>query len=60
MFINRIIDASGEAGETEVWLDFCKDFGYLAEEKHKELIENYSDINRMLCGIIDKADKFCY
>jgi four helix bundle protein len=60
MFINRIIDASGEAGETEVWLDFCKNFGYLDEAKYKKLIENYSEINRMLGGMIDKADKFCY
>ncbi len=24
MFVSKIIDAAGEAGETEVWLDFCK------------------------------------
>ena len=28
MFVSKIIDAAGEAGETEVWLDVCKDAGY--------------------------------
>ena len=28
-FISKLIDCTGEAGETEVWLDFSKDFGYL-------------------------------
>ena len=29
MFVSKIIDAAGEAGETEVWLDVSKDAGYL-------------------------------
>ena len=41
MFISKIIDAAGEAGETEVWLDFAKDFGYLVENKHNDLRSKY-------------------
>ena len=58
-FISKLIDCAGEAGETEVWLDFSKDFGYLDETKYHELIKRYDEVNRMLYGMIDKADKFC-
>jgi len=58
-FISKVIDCAGEAGETEVWLDFSKDFGYLNEIKYHELIKRYDEVNRMLFGMIDKADKFC-
>jgi four helix bundle protein len=30
-FISKLIDCAGEAGETEVWLDFSRDFGYIEE-----------------------------
>ena len=58
-FISKLIDCAGEAGETEVWLDFSKDFGYLDEAKYHELIKRYDEVNRMLFGMVDKADKFC-
>jgi four helix bundle protein len=57
-FVAKVIDAAGEAGETEVWLDFSKDFGYLDVSKHQELMSKYDEVNRMLFGMIDKADKF--
>ena len=58
-FISKLIDCAGEAGETEVWLDFSKDFGYLNENKHFELIDRYDEVNRMLYGMMDKPEKFC-
>ena len=59
-FISKVIDCAGEAGETEVWLDFSQDFGYLHEHKHDELIKKYDEVNRMLNGMIDKSEKFCH
>jgi four helix bundle protein len=58
MFISKIIDAAGEAGETEVWLDFSKDANYLAKENYENLISGYDEVNRMLYGMIDKHEKF--
>jgi four helix bundle protein len=58
MFISKLVDAAGEAGETEVWLDFARDFGYLDESKHTDLLARYEEVNKMLYGMIDKADKF--
>lgn len=58
-FISKLIDCAGEAGETEVWLDFSKDFGYLNENKYSELIDKYDEVNRMLYGMMEKSEKFC-
>ncbi len=58
-FISKLIDCAGEAGETEVWLDFSKDFGYLEEKKYQELLSKYDEVDRMLYGMMDKSDKFC-
>lgn len=58
-FISKLTDCAGEAGETEVWLDFSKDFGYLDEDKYKRLMDRYDEVNKMIYGMIDKADKFC-
>lgn len=59
MFVSKILDAAGEAGETEVWLDISKDSGYLSIEKYEDLISAYDEVNRMLFGMIEKPDKFC-
>lgn len=59
MFISKIIDAAGEAGETEVWLDFSLDAGYITNEKYQYFTNGYDEINRMLYGMVDKSDKFC-
>ncbi|MEA3357931.1 MAG: four helix bundle protein [Thermodesulfobacteriota bacterium] len=58
-FISKLIDCAGEAGETEVWLDFSKDFGYIKTDQYQQLMKRCDEVNRMLYGMIDKADKFC-
>jgi four helix bundle protein len=58
MFVSKIIDTAGEAGETEVWLDVSKDAGYLSIEKHKYFATGYDEVNRMLYGMVEKANKF--
>ena len=59
-FVSKLIDCAGEAGETEVWLDFSRDFGYIEEAQYQHLIQKYDEVNRMLYGMIEKADKFCH
>jgi four helix bundle protein len=59
MFVSKVVDAAGEAGETEVWLDLSKDSGYLQVEKYKELVSGYDEVNRMLYGMAEKPEKFC-
>ena len=57
-FISKLTDCAGEAAETEVWLDFSNDFGYINREEHNDLLARYDEVNRMLYGMIDKAEKF--
>jgi four helix bundle protein len=59
MFVSKIIDAAGEAGETEVWLDIAKDAEFLSVERYRELSEGYDEVNRMLFAMAEKPDKFC-
>jgi four helix bundle protein len=58
MFVSKVIDAAGEGGETEVWLDFSLDFKYLNKATWEDLVSRYDEVNRMLSGMIDKADRF--
>jgi four helix bundle protein len=58
-FVSKLIDCAGEAGETEVWLDFSKDFEYINNEQYQDLMEMYDEVNGMLYGMINKSDKFC-
>ncbi|MDD5223212.1 MAG: four helix bundle protein [bacterium] len=58
MFVAKLIDAAGEAGESEVWLDFSLDCGYLPKDKYDYFVDGYDEINRMLFGMIEKSDKF--
>jgi len=55
-FVSKLIDCAGESGETEVWLGFSKDFGYLEEDQHNELLARYDELNRMLNGMINKPE----
>jgi four helix bundle protein len=59
MFVSKTIDAAGEAGETEVWLDVAKDAEYMSVEEHKEMMDGYDEVNRMLYGMAEKPEKFC-
>ena len=59
MFVSKIIDSAGEAGETEVWLDVAKDSGYLPLSSYESLYSKYVELGKMLNGVIDKADRFC-
>ena len=56
MFVSRIIDWASEADETEVWLDFSKDCGYISEETHERFMAACDQVNRMLFAMMSKPD----
>ncbi|MBU1423160.1 MAG: four helix bundle protein [Bacteroidetes bacterium] len=58
-FINKLSDAIGEAAETEVWIDFSKDFSYIDIESHNYFVEKYEEVCRMLQSMINNPEKFC-
>jgi four helix bundle protein len=59
-FSNKLIDSLAEESETEVSLDFSKDFNYLTKEKHSYFLEKYDEVPRMLYSMIENPDKFCH
>jgi four helix bundle protein len=58
MFVSKLADCDAEATETQVWLDFARDCGYLSEERHKEVASDYDELGRMLSSMIRNPDKF--
>ncbi len=58
-FVSKLSDSDTEAAETEVWLDFALHCGYLAEEDHAELRDDYDHIGRMLSKMMDNPEVWC-
>ena len=58
MFVSKMADADSETAETQVWLDFACDCGYLSKERHDKLIIGYEEIGKMLGSMIRSPEKF--
>ena len=58
MFVNKMTDADGEATETQVWLDFARDCGYLAQQPHETLMAGYVEVGKMLGAMMMSPEKF--
>lgn len=59
VFVNKLSDALGEESETEVWLDFSKDNQYIDNQKHRNLIQDYDEVRKMLIAMMNHPEKFC-
>jgi len=57
-FVNKMSDSDGEATETQVWLEFSRDSGYLSSEACQKLLTEYEEVGRMLGGMILHPEKF--
>ncbi len=58
MFVSKMADADSEGAETQVWLDFALDCGYLTQDRHNALIIGYEDVGKMLGSMIATPEKF--
>ena len=58
MFVSKLADSDGEGSETQVWLDFARDCGYLTNESYRELTAGYEQAGRMLGVMIANPEKF--
>ena len=58
MFASKMADADGEAAETQVWLDFACECGYLAPTQQTQLKNSYEEIGRMLGSMIAHPERF--
>src|SRR5215210_9320739 len=48
MFVSKMADADGEATETQVWLDFAHECGYLSPQIQARLTAGYQEVGKML------------
>ena len=57
-FISKLTDADGENSETDTWLDFAKDCGYLSTSDHKRLTEECREVGAMLGAMLKNPSQF--
>lgn len=58
MLVSKLTDCDGEATETQVWLDFACDCGYLSKDNHDRLTVGYEEVGKMLFGMISNPTRF--
>jgi four helix bundle protein len=59
-FIAKLSDCEGEAAETQVWLEFSKNFKYITNEEFTQLTEIYDNILAKLSIMITIPEKWTY
>ncbi|PYS62594.1 MAG: diversity-generating retroelement protein bAvd family protein [Acidobacteria bacterium] len=57
-FVSKLTDCDAEATETQVWIDFAFDCGYLSLENHEHLTQGYEEVGKMLFGMMAEPTKF--
>jgi four helix bundle protein len=57
-FVSKLSDSEGEAAETQVWLDYSLECGYLVEETNRKLFNEYEKIIGMLVNMINQPNKW--
>ncbi len=57
-FVSKLTDCDAEATETQVWIDFAFDCGYLSKENHDQLIFGCEEVGKMLSGMMANPEKF--
>jgi four helix bundle protein len=58
MLASKLADSDAEATETQVWLDFARDCGYLSSEQYEKLTTSYEELGKMLGAMIAHPEKF--
>jgi four helix bundle protein len=58
MFVSKLVDSDDEVAETQVWLDFARDCGYLLAGRRNELTKGYEEVGKMLGTIMTMPEKF--
>ena len=57
-FISKLSDAEGEACETQVWIEFARRCGYLADDVCDDLDSAYDQILGQLVKMINEPEKW--
>lgn len=57
-FISKLNDAEAECGETQVWIEFALECGYIDKKAANELYKQYDNIIGMLVNMIKDSHKW--
>jgi four helix bundle protein len=57
-FVSKLSDAEAEAAETQVWLEFAKNCGYLPPDLMKELDQAYDHIQGKLVRMLTHPEQW--
>ena len=57
-FISKLTDADGENSETDTWLDFARDCGYVSKDEHERLAADCREVGAMLGSMLKNPVPF--
>jgi four helix bundle protein len=57
-FVAKLCDAESEAAETQVWLEFAVNCGYVNRDSAAPLYQEYDEILRMLVSMINSPESW--
>jgi four helix bundle protein len=57
-FISKLSDAESEAAETQVWIEFAVECGYLDSDVATPLYQNCDETLRMLVAMINSPESW--
>jgi len=60
VFANKLNDAEAEAAETQSWIQFSVECGYVERDAAAELYREYDQVISMLVKMIHDADDWTY
>ena len=55
-FISKLSDSEGEAAETQVWIEFAVNCGYMTADDGNELFRIYEEVLATLVGMINHPE----
>jgi four helix bundle protein len=57
-FISKLSDSEGEAAETQVWLDYSFECGYMSKADYTRLLNDYENVIGKLVIMISHPEKW--
>lgn len=57
-FVSKLSDSEAEAAETQVWLDYSLECGYISFDEHLRLFSTYDNIIGKLVIMINHPEKW--
>jgi len=57
-FVAKLSDSEAESAETQVWLDYSLECGYISKESHSNLNNDYENIIGKIVNMINHPEKW--